>query len=313
MLRKSFFVLMTALALASCSPQIYPIQLEMRHPSSSGLNLSNKSMAIAYMKGGGQADALFSLTASSGLARTLEKDYFGGREVIPIFQVEAGEVNLDVMHKYFMESDQDVLFLMGPPQFGAINLGKNLPNTGVVTSVDSAYICTSTVPFTVQLFVFDSMEGVDTFHSYRGGSTIQIGVYNSGSLTEEGLMSEAKRQSAYHADRVGIQLGSSFVSTWKLEQYSLYYFDDLSSQDWVTPLQEVQKLNWIKAVDQWTPFVKSRDTRKGACASYNIAVAFYMLGDYELAIKWLDQADRMDHLDLSPSLRKRILERSSAK
>lgn len=310
-MKKSLFIAFAALALASCSPQIYPIQLEMRHPSSSGLSLNNKSMAIAYMKGGGSADALFSLTASSGLARTLEKDYFHGEEVIPIFQVEAGEVNLDVMHQYFMESDQDVLFLMSPPQFGNISLGRNTPNTARVSSVDSAYICTATVPFNVMLYVFDSMEGIDTFHSYRGGSTIQIGVYNSGSLTSEGLMSEAKRQSAFHADRVGMQLGSSFISTWKLEQYSLYYFDDLSSQDWVTPLKEAEKFQWIKAVDHWTPFVKSRDLQKAACASYNIAVAFYMTGDYELALKWLDQADRMDRLELSSSLRKRILERSS--
>lgn len=309
-MKKTLIIAIAALALASCSPQIYPLQLEMRHPSSSGLSLNNKSMAIAYMKGGGQADALFSLTASSGLARTLEKDYFGGQEVIPIFQVEAGEVNKDVMLKYFMESGEDVLFLMSPPQFGTINLGRNTPNTGLVTSVDSAYICTATVPFTVQLYVFDSLEGVDTFHSYRGGSTIQIGVYNSGSLTSEGLMSEAKRQSAFHADRVGVQLGSSFVSTWKLEQYSLYYFEDLSTQDWLEPIQKAQKFNWIQAVDLWMPFVKSRDLQKAACASYNIAVAFYMTGDYELALKWLDQADKMDHLELSPSLRKRILERS---
>ena len=310
MIRKTVFVVVAALALASCSPQIYPIQLEMRHPSSSGLSLNNKSMAIAYMKGGGSADALFSLTASSGLARTLEKDYFSGDEVIPIFQVDAGEVNTDVMVKYFVESGQDVLFLMGPPQFGNISLGRNMPNTGRVTSVDSAYVCTATVPFNVMLYVFDSMEGVDTLHSYRGGSTIQIGVYNSGSLTDDGLISEAKRQSAFHADRVGIQLGNSFVSTWKLEQYALYYFDDLSSQDWITPLKEAEKFHWIKAVDLWTPFVKARDYQKAACASYNIAVAFYMIGDYELALKWLDQADRMDRLEQSLILRKRILERS---
>ena len=138
MIRKSLFVLLAALAFASCSVLTYPLQLEMRHPSSSGLDLNNKSMAIAYMKGGGSADALFSLTASSGLARTLEKDYFGGREVIPLFQVEAGEVNMDVMLKYFVESGQDVLFLMSPPQFGTINLGRNAP-TGTSANIRCAH------------------------------------------------------------------------------------------------------------------------------------------------------------------------------
>lgn len=312
MLRKIALAAVSALVLASCSPQIYPIQLEMRHPSSSGLDLNRKSMAIAFMCGSAPEDSLFSLTAASGLARTLEKDYFGGEEVIPIFQVPASaDVNLDLMHKYFMESDQDVLFLLAPPQFGAITIGKNEPRRGRISTVDSAYVSTSNVPFTQQMYVFDGMEGVDTFHSYKGGSNIQLGVYNNGMLTDESLVSEAKRQAAFHADRVGIQLGSSFVSTWKLEQYALYYFDDFSSQDWTTPISHAQKFEWVKAVDLWTPFLKSRDYQKKACASYNIAVAFYMLGDYELALKWLDQADKMAGvMDQSALLRRRILERS---
>ncbi len=311
MIRKAVFLALAAVALWSCSASIYPLQLEMRHPSSSGLDLNRKSIAIAYMCDGTPTDSLFSLTAASGLARTLEKDYFGGEEVIPIFQVPvSAQVDLELMHQYFMDSDQDVLFLLDKPQFGAITVGANNANRGRIVNVDSAYVSTSNVPFTLQMYVFDSMEGVDTFHSYKGGSNIQIGVYNSGMLTQESLASEAKRQAAFHADRVGIQLGSSFISTWKLEQYALYYFDDLSNQDWGAPIIQAQKFNWIKAVDLWTPFLKSRDYQKKACASFNIATAFYMLGDYELALKWLDQADKMDSgLDQSPVLRKRILER----
>lgn len=311
-MRKTLLFAIAALALSACSPSIYPLQLEMRHPSSSGLDLNNKSIAVAYMCDGTPSDSLFSLTAASGLARTLEKDYFKGNEVIPIFQVPASsEVNLELMHQYFMESEQDVLFLLGKPQFGGITIGRNEPSRGRIVNVDSAYVSTSNVPFTLQMYVFDGMEGTDTFHSYKGGSNIQLGVYNNGMLTRESLESEAKRQAAFHADRVGIQLGSSFVSTWKLEQYSLYYFDDFSVQDWTTPIAEASKFNWIKAVDLWTPFLQSRDYQKKACASYNIAVAFYMLGDYELALKWLDQADKMDgSLAYSATLRQRILERS---
>ena len=203
-----------------------------------------------------------------------------------------------------------MLFLLGPPSFGNISLGSNAGVRGRITNVDSAYVCNAVVPFTMQLYVFDSMEGVDTFHKFKSGSNIQLNVYNSGMLTKEGLMGEAKRQAAFHADRVGLQLGSAFVSTWKLEQYSLYYFDNLSSQDWVAPIREAQKFNWTKAVDMWIPFLKNRDYQKKACASYNIAVAFYMLGDYELATKWLDQADKMDStLALSPMLRRRLVER----
>lgn len=276
------------------------------------MDLNRKSIAIAYMKGSGPADSLFSLTVASGLARTLEKDYFGGEETIPIFQVPAQEkVSLELMHQYFMESDQDVLFLFAPPAIKGVTTGNNRAvRTRTVSTVDSAFVCTATIPFEQMVFVFDSMEGADEYHSFKAGSTLQLDVYNNGVLTKDGLVAETMRQGAYYADRVGYQLGNAFISTWKLEQYSLYYFEDFTSQDWLMPLTEATLFNWVKAIDLWEPFLKLKDYQRRACASYNIAVAYYMLGDYELAQRWLDQADRMSKLDLSPGLRKRILERS---
>ena len=307
-------ITLIALALllaAACSPLTYPLQLEMRHPSQSGLNLNGKSISIGCLGGSGAVDSLFSIAAASGLARTLEADYFGGEELIPIFQVpQSDDVNLELMMKYFMESGQDVFFLMGPPEFGSVSVGSINPSRVAVSTPDSAFVSPSSIPFTLKMWVFDGLEGKDTFHSYKGGSTIKINVYSNGMLTPDALKKEALRQAAGHADRVGIQLGESFVSTWKLEQYSLYYYDDYSTQDWFKPLSEAEQFHWTQAVDLWTPFLKSRDYQKRACASYNIAVAFYMLGDYELALRWLDQADRFGKPSLSPGLRKRILERS---
>ena len=39
-----------ALMMAACSPQAYVMRLEMRNPSSSGLDLDNKSMAVVYLE-----------------------------------------------------------------------------------------------------------------------------------------------------------------------------------------------------------------------------------------------------------------------
>ena len=46
---------------------------------------------------------------------------------------------------------------------------------------------------------------------------------------------------------------------------------------------------------------------KKACAEYNIAVACYMLGDYALALEWLDRSDADNNMPtLSDAMRKRI-------
>jgi len=45
---------------------------------------------------------------------------------------------------------------------------------------------------------------------------------------------------------------------------------------------------------------------KRACAEYNISVACYMLGDYTLALEWLDLSDKDNKLPISDAMRKRI-------
>ncbi len=55
--------------------------------------------------------------------------------------------------------------------------------------------------------------------------------------------------------------------------------------------------------------MKEGSAIKRAAASYNIAMAFYLLEDYEMAAKWLDMADSLENLSLSQGLRKRIKSR----
>ncbi|MBR5015883.1 MAG: hypothetical protein IKX52_03605, partial [Clostridia bacterium] len=97
-MNKSWFIA-AALLAAACSPQIYPMHLELRQPSKSGLDLSRKSMSIVYMDSTLPADTLFGRTAASALARNLESDYFGSEEEIGLYRVpEADSEDLDLMH-----------------------------------------------------------------------------------------------------------------------------------------------------------------------------------------------------------------------
>ena len=52
--------------------------------------------------------------------------------------------------------------------------------------------------------------------------------------------------------------------------------------------------------------LETNNTLKRSCAEFNIATACYMLGDNELALKWLDRSDEDYPVSLSSGLRKRI-------
>ena len=104
----------------------------------------------------------------------------------------------------------------------------------------------------------------------------------------------------------GVQVASSFKSQWKHEQYSVLYYD---SQKWYDALVEAENFDWKGAMDIWITLLDSKDQMKRSCAEYNISVACYMLGDYPLAIEWLDLSDKTNKLPISDAMRKRILSR----
>ena len=101
----------------------------------------------------------------------------------------------------------------------------------------------------------------------------------------------------------GGTVASSFAPQWKHEQYSIYYFN---TEKWLDALTKAEMYDWKGAMDVWFTFLSSNDPLKRSCASYNIATACHMAGDYYLASQWLDKSDKDNLLPLSEVLRKRI-------
>ena len=294
---------LAALALAACSPQTLTLNVDMRHPSKSGIDLSRKSMSVIYMDDG-QADTTFSNGVASSLARSLEEDYFGGREAIGVYKIPADSVSLDLMHRLVIDSGDDVIFLLGPPTFGEVALSdivavKNAKN------VDSAFVAQAQIPYNAKLFVYDSMDKDDKLHIFRGNSILRSQVYDNGVTAPEFLKKTALDFKDMGAELVGKQISNRFVPTWKTETYTLYYYEGWDD-DWVEAAYHAHEMDWKKAADIWMKKVDDNSYTKRACACYNTALAFYMLGDLNLATKWLDRADQYGTPSLAPGLRKRI-------
>ena len=294
---------LAALALAACSPQTLTFNVDMRHPSKSGIDLSRKSMSIVFMDDG-QADTTFSNGVASSLARSLEDDYFGGDEAIGVYKIPLDSVSLDLMHRLVIDSGDDVIFLLGPPTFGELVLGEPTPVKNPV-SVDSAFVAQAQLPYNAKLFVYDSMGKDDQLHVFRGNSILRSQVFTNGVTAKEFLKEKAMRSKDWGAELVGRQISNRFVPTWKEEAYSVYYYEGWDN-DWILAASYAYEMKWKKAADIWMKKVNEDSYGKRACACYNTALAFYMMGDLDLATKWLDRSDQYGVTDLSPSLRKKI-------
>ena len=294
---------LAALALAACSPQTLTLSVDMRHPSKSGLDLAKKTMSIVYMDDD-KPDTTFSNGVASALARSLEEDYFGGNEAIGVYKIPTDSVSLDLMHRLVIDTGDDVVFLLGPPSFGEVALSENVALQQPV-SVDSAFIAQAQIPYAAKLFVYDSMDKEDRLQVFRGNSILRTQVYSSGVTAPEFLKDKALESKELGAELVGKQISNRFVPTWKTEAYSLYYFEGWDD-DWVQAAYLASEMEWKKAADIWMKKIGDNSYTKRACACYNTALAFYMMGDLNLATKWLDRADQYGTPSLSPGLRKRI-------
>ena len=294
---------LAALALAACSPQTLTLSVDMRHPSKSGLDLAKKTMSIVYMDDE-KPDTTFSNGVASALARSLEEDYFGGNEAIGVYKIPTDSVSLDLMHRLVIDTGDDVVFLLGPPSFGEVALSENVALQQPV-SVDSAFIAQAQIPYAAKLFVYDSMDKEDRLQVFRGNSILRTQVYSSGVTAPEFLKDKALESKELGAELVGKQISNRFVPTWKTEAYTLYYFEGWDD-DWTQAAYLASEMEWKKAADIWMKKIGDNSYTKRACACYNTALAFYMMGDLNLATKWLDRADQFGTPSLSPGLRKRI-------
>lgn len=283
-MKKVSFISLVALALlglasVSCAPSAYVLQLESRKPSESGLELAGKSLSVVYLESPDGRDSLFNNRAADALAYALENDYFDGAESVKVYNLAkdaSGDyASKDTASQYIMLLDSDVVMILDTPEVSESVTGRSAP----VSS---------------KLYVYDSMAGEDDGVTVLKSSTTISGLDDSS-----------------RAMNIGNSLAKPLKSQWESEQYTVLYFDGLGRK-WIDATLKADSLKWDEAITLWMDLARLKNRTQSSCARYNIALGCYMLGQYDLALEWLDSSDATLPLSLSKGLRKRILDKKGA-
>ena len=292
----SCLALAAALAAASCSPQSFTMNMESRQPSKSGLELSGKTMGVVYVDKAEKPDTSFTRALAEGFARRLEKEYFGGDEVIGIYSIPfspdtASVGSLENLTTLVMDTGADVVFLFDRPGFGAVGRGPG----------DVALI-----PFDLKLYAYDSMNRKDDkVYSFTGSSTIKPTVENAAGLTYDEFSDKSWDYVRALAEKTGELATGRFLSEWAPETATVIYYESMD-RSWEKASQAAYEFRWTDAISEWMKLLETKNLRKRSCVEYNIALGTYLLGDFELAKKWLEKSDADCPLSVSPSLKKKI-------
>ena len=302
-------IITLAVMCVACGPSRHAIHVEMRHPSKSGIEFSGKTVSVVHLENDNIMNNNLSEGIADGLAYALEQDYGTGEGSVGIYRmrvVPGGNYSSrDTLVNLLMDTGSDVIFLVDTLSVGLMTMG-GASSVAAPSSPDSSYISTGNIPFKMKLYCFDAMNKDEKVYDYSGSSVAVPFAYSDGRQTENTIRERAVASLSELGFEVGTTISASFKSQWKYEQYSVVYFD---SPRWFTAMEYADRYYWKDAMNIWVELLDTNDMLKRSCAAYNLALASYMLGDYELASMWLDRSDIDNKLPLSDALRKRIDER----
>ena len=290
-------------ALQSCDPQAFSMNVEMRYPSSSGMSIDGKSVAVVYLNEDSAKDSVFNECLANGFASAIEKNYFNGAEAVNLYKMPkvGGGVysNADTLINLIVDTGCDIVFLFDAPEFGNVQIKEQK------TSTSGTYYPVS-VPVAVKLYGFDSLSGSDTVRVWTG--TRMLSANMEASLGRQAAADSLWNRIGSSAENLGEVSARTFAPVWKEETYSFIYYE--SPEPWLAAAQYASDYKWNEAMKVWISLLDTNNPMKRSCAEYNIATACFLMGDNELALKWLNSSDEDYPISLSKALRKRIQARS---
>ena len=290
-------------ALQSCDPQAFSMNVEMRYPSSSGMSIDGKSVAVVYLNEDSAKDSVFNECLANGFASAIEKNYFNGAEAVNLYKMPkvGGGVysNADTLINLIVDTGCDIVFLFDAPEFGNVQIKEQK------TSTSGTYYPVS-VPVAVKLYGFDSLSGSDTVRVWTG--TRMLSANMEAILGRQAAADSLWNRIGSSAENLGEVSARTFAPVWKEETYTFIYYE--SPEAWLAAAQYASDYKWNEAMKVWISLLDTNNTMKRSCAEYNIATACFLMGDNELALKWLNSSDEDYPISLSKALRKRIQARS---
>lgn len=290
-------------ALQSCDPQAFSMNVEMRYPSSSGMSIDGKSVAVVYLNEDSAKDSVFNECLANGFASAIEKNYFNGAEAVNLYKMPkvGGGVysNADTLINLIVDTGCDIVFLFDAPEFGNVQIKEQK------TSTSGTYYPVS-VPVAIKLYGFDSLSGSDTVRVWTG--TRMLSANMEASLGRQAAADSLWNRIGSSAENLGEVSARTFAPVWKEETYTFIYYE--SPEAWLAAAQYASDYKWNEAMKVWISLLDTNNPMKRSCAEYNIATACFLMGDNELALKWLNSSDEDYPISLSKTLRKRIQTRS---
>lgn len=291
-------VLLLTLCMGSCSPMMGIVEIQTLRPSDDSISFYNKNVAIignlyyADPQQGPAGGFLFDSTMISevtlGLKETLEQS--------PVFE----NYTLPIYYSYV--SDSSFVGRKIPPN-EIDSLAREI-EADYIINVDYIIfnaIGESEFADATSRYISDYSALIRTYEASTGRKFLDVNLKNSKPefLTfndEYGYPAVVSKDDAkrFFANCVGTEYALRLVPYWENVSRAYYTGPDKNDRYLERASQYVNAGKWDRAIELWESALESPNKTVVAMAAYNLALGSEMMGDFDLALDWLDYSQKQE-------------------
>lgn len=302
MSRRGFSVFFgLVLLLQSCAPQAYYITVERNNNAGKVLINRDNIAVIACFNPGRQSslgfskDSLIMVNAARAVAikTAQDRELSSGIDSISVIPAVinnkqyADEPAAQIIYREKTENSALARRLSNAKTLIIVeNAGVDYTNplNEIINEETQFYVTTFfNVPVNISLKVYDNI--LDNYvYGKELRDTMQL-EFPSGNLTMEEIVDLTGQSLPKIAYRLGESVAADLSPQWIEESHLLVTYED--SKEWMKACHLADEYKLKEAIDALMPLTESNNPRKVSFAAYNIAVLCNILGQKELAIKWV--------------------------
>jgi tetratricopeptide (TPR) repeat protein len=228
-------------------------------------------------------DSLIMTNIAMEIKHNLEKSPKYSSYIFPVYTINAGETGLTDDNIWEIKESSNAHYLIAVEEFKC-----TFHKQRVQTARTNCVRIITPYRLVVKIYDIDKLTVVDN-HTIVDTVTIQIDANPWETENElNDRIPDNKAAYMYIIRDLAKSYAEEITPFWK-EETRFYYIDD---NNFAQAKYYIANENWAKAMNIWVQYVNDTNRDLAAISCYNMAVGCEMLGEYELALKWMENIKR---------------------
>jgi hypothetical protein len=227
-------------------------------------------------------DSLAKTGIALAIKNNLEKSPKYSSYIFPVYTINSEEKRLTAENIPDVKESSDANYLIAIEEFKF-----SFHKQRVKTARNNCVRIVTPHSLVIKIYNIDNLTIIDE-RTIIDTLTFQVDSYAW--ETEDELMErlpDDKAAVAYLIKELAKSYAEEISPFWKEETRYYYIADNLVRAEY-----HIDDGDWSKAMDIWLQYVNDSNTELAAISCFNMAVGCEMVGEFELALKWMDNVKR---------------------